>query len=74
MISMRERMDYEAAEREDRRLWRQSQRGGRRELTPDVLRRAEALRAEGASIRDIARALRVPRSTLDRALRARWTS
>ncbi len=39
-----------------------------RELTPDVLRRARVLLDSGMSLRDVAREVRVPKSTLHREL------
>jgi len=39
-----------------------------RELTPEVMHRAHELRAGGASLRAIARTLRVPKSTIERHL------
>lgn len=37
-------------------------------LTSDLLERAHAMRAAGMHVRDVARALKVPKSTLHRAL------
>lgn len=44
-------------------------RPGNPDLTAAALERARALRAAGQGLRDVARALGVPKSTLHRALR-----